>query len=197
MGRFTLSAAGLAVALSFGIGQSGATPFAPAQGLGNAAGELGLVETIHCRPYAHHYPNRWRRANGCPRLYRHGVVVVPGRRFIYRDGVRVRIGTGSRYGGSRTTIRSGGSTTVRSGGSTTIRSGGDTTVRTRDGANVRGSGGANVRGSGGADVRSGGGGATVGGSGGANVQSGGGSSRPAGGAATTGGSGSPQKPGAQ
>jgi hypothetical protein len=95
-----------------------ASPFGNAAALSGAAGELSVIDNVHCRPgWRHHEPNRWRRADGCARA-RGGVVVVPGRtRYIYRDGVRVRVGSGARSTTrSTTTIRSRTNINIREGG---------------------------------------------------------------------------------
>lgn len=100
-----------------------ASPLVNPAGLADAVDELALVDNVHCRPgRRHHYPNRWRRADGCRRYYRGGVIVVPGRtRYVIRDGVRVRV----RDSGARTTIRSGSeSTTIRSRTNINVREGG-------------------------------------------------------------------------
>ena len=119
-----------------------ASPLMNPAGLSGAVDELAIVDNVHCRPgWRHHGPNRWRRADGCRR---HGTVyVVPGRtRYVIRDGVRVRVGTG---GGARTTIRDGGDrTTVRTRTNVNIRDGGGT----RDGGGATQGGG--QRGGGGA-----------------------------------------------
>src|SRR5262245_44261255 len=98
-----------------------ASPLANPSAISGAIDELAVVDTVHCRPgWAHHNPTRWRRANGCLREGG-GVVVVPGRtRYIYRDGVRVRVGGD----GARTTIRSGSDrSTVRSRTDVDVREG--------------------------------------------------------------------------
>jgi hypothetical protein len=145
-----------------------AAPLGNPAGLSGAVDELAIIDSVHCRPgWRHHNPNRWRRADGCARrgadLY-----VVPGRtRYVIRDGVRVRVGTGGVSSGDRTTVRS----------RTTIRSNTNVNVRQRSGTQ----GGANVdvrqrgtTGAGGAATQGGGGqGGGQKGSGGA-VQKGGG-----------------------
>ena len=132
MKRLTIVMTGLAAVLSLG-----ALPErADAAFLGNpaalidAADDLSSIESIHCRPYRwHHSPNRWRRADGCARRGA-AVIVAPGRtRYVIRDGVRVRVGTGGSVR-SRTTIDSGTSTTIRSG---TTRSDSNTSTTTRSG----------------------------------------------------------------
>ena len=124
-----------------------ASPLVNPAGLSGAVDELALVDNVHCRPgWRHHNPNRWRRADGCRRFYRSGVIVVPGRtRYVIRDGVRVRVRDSDDR--SRTTIRSGESTTIRSRTNVNVREGGQreggsATVRTQ------GSGGAATQGSG-------------------------------------------------
>jgi hypothetical protein len=95
-----------------------ASPLGNAAALSGAAEDLSVIDNVHCRPgWRHHEPNRWRRADGCARA-RGGVVVVPGRtRYIYRDGVRVRVGSGTRSTTrSTTTIRSRTNINIRDGG---------------------------------------------------------------------------------
>jgi hypothetical protein len=95
-----------------------ASPLGYAAALSGAVDELSVIDNVHCRPgWRHHEPNRWRRADGCARS-QGGVVVVPGRtRYIYRDGVRVRVGAGDRSSTrSTTTIRSRTNINVRDGG---------------------------------------------------------------------------------
>jgi hypothetical protein len=113
-----------------------ASPLANPSALSGAIDELAVVDNVHCRPgWAHHSPTRWRRANGCLRESG-GVVVVPGRtRYIYRDGVRVRVG-GDGARGDRTTIRSRTDVNVREGGGR--REGG---VNVREGGGTEGRGG--------------------------------------------------------
>lgn len=127
-----------------GTSRTEASPLVNPAGLSGAVDELALVDNVHCRfGWRHHYPNRWRRADGCARRGA-DVYVVPGRtRYVIRDGVRVRVGDGGVR--SRTTIRSGDQTTIRSRTNVNVREGGG-----------RGDGGANV------NVRQRGGG-TVGG----------------------------------
>ena len=121
------------------VDRSSASPLINPSALSGVVDDLGILDNVHCRPgRPHHEPNRWRRANGCARNPG-AVVVVPGRtRYIYRDGVRVRVGSG---GGARTTVR----TNER------------TTVRTRTNTNVRDGSGGRVGGSGGGAQRDGGG----------------------------------------
>jgi hypothetical protein len=90
--------------------------------LSSAIDELALVDSVHCRPgWRHHSPRPGRRADGCSRHYRSGAIVMPGRsRYVWRDGVRVRIGDR----GARTAIRSGDRTTVRSRTDINVRTGG-------------------------------------------------------------------------
>ena len=122
-----------------------ASPLVNAAGLSGAVDDLAIVDNVHCRSgWRHHEPNRWRRADGCARNYRSGVIVVPGRtRYVVRDGVRVRVRDG---GTARTTVRSGGdSTTIRSRTNINVREGGKRDGGT--GVNVRGGtrdGGGNV-----------------------------------------------------
>jgi hypothetical protein len=115
-----------------------ASPFGDVAALSGAAEELSVIDNVHCRPgWRHHEPNRWRRADGCART-RGGVVVVPGRtRYIYRDGVRVRVGSGAR-------------STTRS--TTTIRS--RTNINIRDGGGMGGAGGGGMGGAGGGGMGS-------------------------------------------
>ena len=124
--------------------------------LSGVVDDLGIFDNVHCRPgRPHHEPNRWRRANGCARNAG-AVVVVPGRtRYIYRDGVRVRVGSG---GGARTTVRSTERTTVRTRTNTNVRQGsggmgGGAAATQRDGGNA----GAGAGTQGGGGVQKGGG----------------------------------------
>jgi hypothetical protein len=148
-----------------------ASPLVNPAGLSGAVDDLAIVDNVHCRPgWRHHNPNNWRRADGCVRSGRSGVIVVPGRtRYVVRDGVRVRVRGDD---GARTTVRSGGDrTTIRSRTNINVREGarregrGDVNVRggTRDGGgsvNVRGGtregGGAATQGRGGVQKGSGG-----------------------------------------
>jgi|RhiMethySRZTD1v2_1073278.scaffolds.fasta_scaffold1060908_2 hypothetical protein len=167
-----LSALAAVAITASAVSYTEASPLVNPAGLSGAVDELAMVDNVHCRVgWRHHNPNNWRRADGCRRYYRSGgVYVVPGRtRYVIRDGVRVRVGTGSR-------------TTVR-GGDTTIRS--RTNVNVRDGGGQR-DGGRATQGSGQRD----GGGATQGGgqrSGGATQ--GGGAPKGSGGAQKGGGQG--------
>jgi hypothetical protein len=118
MKRLTVVMTGLAAALSLcGLtGRADAGLLGNPAGLIDAADDLSLIENVHCRPGRwHHNPNRWRRGDGCRRGG--AVIVVPGRsRYVIRDGVRVRVGTG---GG----LRSRGTIGTDSRTTTTIRSG--------------------------------------------------------------------------
>jgi hypothetical protein len=127
--------------------RSEASPLVNPTALSGAIDDLALVDNVHCRPgWRHHSPRSWRRADGCVRDRRGAVIVVPGRtRYVWRDGVRVRIGDRDR--GARTAIRSGDRTTIRSrtdvrvregGGRDAVRTGGDTR---RGGAVTQGRGG--------------------------------------------------------
>jgi hypothetical protein len=131
MRRTMLSMTAFAATLMVGsmLSPANASPFGPAAALVGAAEDIAVVDNVHCRPgWRHHEPSRWRRADGCGR--RGGVVVLPGRdRYVIRDGVRVRVGSGrDRDVRSRTTIRTEttGRGSVRSGEgreSRTMRSG--------------------------------------------------------------------------
>ena len=136
-----------------------ASPLVNAAGLAGAVDDLAIVDNVHCRPgWRHHNPNRWRRADGCVRNDRSGVIVVPGRtRYVVRDGVRVRVRDG---GTARTTVRSGGDrTTIRSRTNINVREGGKrdggTSVNVRGGTQGSG-GGAATQGSGGVQKGDGG-----------------------------------------
>jgi hypothetical protein len=107
-----------------------ASPLLNPSALTGVVDDLTIVDNVHCRPgRPHHNSNRWRRADGCARNTG-AVVVVPGRtRYIYRDGVRVRVDGG---GSTRTT------TTVRTRTNTNVREGsggmgGGNTSTQRDG----------------------------------------------------------------
>jgi hypothetical protein len=53
-----------------------AAPLGNPNALSDAVAGLSTIDTVHCRPgWAHHYPSRWRRADGC---VRRRVVVGPG-----------------------------------------------------------------------------------------------------------------------
>ena len=82
--------------------------------LSGAVDELAVIDSVHCRPgWRHHEPRSWRRADGCARG---GAAVETGStRYIWRDGVRVRVGEGSRSS-TRTTTRSRTDVNVRGGG---------------------------------------------------------------------------------
>ena len=155
-----------------------AAPLGNAGALSGAVDDVGVVDSVHCRRgWPHHVPTRWRRANGCPRV-RGGVVVVPGRRWIWRDGVRVRVGgdRDHRRGLSRTR--------------TDVHVGGDR--GRRGGDRPRGTSGGTQKG-GGAPTGAGGGGASKGsGAGGGGASGGGASGGGAGGAGGSGAGGSKQ-----
>jgi len=147
----SILAAGLIAAGAWCVGASPSVA-APANGvaLGDAAGELGVAESVHCRRYVHWHS--WGRGTGCGR--RGAVVIHEGVR-VRRPGVSVRVRTGDRVRSS-TSIRSRESTTVRGGG----REGGGATIRSgQDGGGRTGQGGAAQR------ERSGGGGGGGGGTG--------------------------------
>lgn len=56
-----------------------AAPLGNPSALAGAIDEVGGIETVHCRPgWRHHYPTRWRRANGCRRYYRPYGYYAPG-----------------------------------------------------------------------------------------------------------------------
>jgi len=130
MRRIMLAVSAFAAVLAAGaLTRSDAAPLGNPTALAGAVEDVAVVDTVHCRPgFRHHGPNRMRRADGCRRPG--AVIVVPGRtRYIVRDGVRVRVGTGGDVR-SRTTIRSRTTTTksrtdgdTKSG--TTTRSGRD------------------------------------------------------------------------
>ena len=103
MRKIMLAVSALAAVVAAGaLTGVNAAPLGNPAALAGAVEETGILDSVHCRPgWRHHYPREFRRADGC----RRGVVVVPGRsRFIFRDGVRVRVGS-DRFR-SRTTIRS-------------------------------------------------------------------------------------------
>jgi hypothetical protein len=141
MKRIVVAATGLAAVLSICAltERADAAIFGNPAGLVGAAEELALTETIHCRPGRwHHRPNRYRRADGCAK--RGAVIVVPGReRYVIRDGVRVRVGTGDSVR-SRTTIRTRTDTSIRSRSGTQSDTGTRATTRssTTSGGSVRG-----------------------------------------------------------
>src|SRR5262245_49705236 len=158
----SILAAGLIAAGAWCVGASPSVA-APANGvaLGDAAGELGIAESVHCRRYVHWHS--WGRGTGCGRS---AVIIREGVR-VRRPGVSVRVHTGDRVRSS-TSIRSRESTTVRSREGATVRGG-------REGGGRTGQGGAAQR------ERSGGGGQTGtsgagGGGGGSSTGQGGGAS---------------------
>ena len=126
--RIACSALLIAGATLF-AGSSGAIA-APASGgaIKAAAEEIGVTESVHCRPFRHAHP-RWHRfGHGCRGA---GLMIYErGPRFRHRCGVREEF-----RGGFRTRERAG--VTIRGGegfrGETTFRSG------TREGTSVRGS----------------------------------------------------------
>ena len=145
MKRLTVVITGLAAALSLcGLtGRADAGLLGNPAGLIDAADDLSLIENVHCRPGRwHHNPNRWRRGDGCRRGG--AVIVVPGSsRYVIRDGVRVRVGTGGGVrsratigtdSGARTTIRSGSSPEPSAGTSTRSSPGTSTRSTTTGGA---------------------------------------------------------------
>src|SRR5262245_15751427 len=185
----SILAAGLIAAGAWCVGASPSLA-APANGvaLGDAAGELGVAESVHCRRYVHWHS--WGRGTGCGR--RGAVVIHEGVR-VRRPGVSVRVRTGDRVRSS-TSIRSRESTTVRSregatvrgggreGGGATIRSGQDGGGRTGQGGAAQrersgggGGGGGGQTGTSGAGGGGGGGGGSSTGQGGASGGAGGGS----------------------
>jgi hypothetical protein len=75
--------------LAVGSLQAGAVPLGTPNGLAAAAEDLAMTESIHCTPgWRHHVPRSWRRANGCPRFYRRGAVVIVPRFYGHRAFVR-------------------------------------------------------------------------------------------------------------
>jgi hypothetical protein len=165
--------------------RSEASPLVNPTALSGAIDELNVVDSVHCRPgWRHHNPNRWRRGDGCVRDRRGAVIVVPGRtRYVWRDGVRVRVGERGARTGDRTTIRSRTDVNVRTGrgtrdgarnvdtrrgsGATTQGRGGErggTMMQDRSGGAQKGGGGGVQKGGGGMQ-KDGGGGAQKGGQG--------------------------------
>ena len=127
----TMSSA-LLIAGAVWISGSSASIAAPidASAIRAAADEVGIGETVHCRPFRHWH--RWGYGRGC----RGGVVIYDrGPRVRYgvsvRDGYRTRAGVSVRErtgvtirGEERSTIRSGTRDGMSVRGSNTIRSGG-------------------------------------------------------------------------
>src|SRR5438477_8873082 len=107
-----ISALAALVALGPSAQRAEAAPLANPAGIAAAMDDLSLVDTVHCRPgRPHHFPAHWRRADGCPRLGRVGVVIETGRpHFVMRHGVRVRVGSNSSI---RSSVRTQSTTTVR------------------------------------------------------------------------------------
>jgi hypothetical protein len=188
-----LSAVAAAVlAVSVGT-RTEAAPLGNPGALSGALEDVSVLDSVHCRPgRRHHRPTNWRRADGCARRgYRSDVIVVPGRtRYIWRDGVRVRVGSGDRWrGGDRVRTRSNVNVDVRGGDGR--RDGARSGDGRRGGAaQTGGSGRQGTSGSG----RGGQGGAGQGGTGGtgAGGQQGGGASQPAGQGGPSGGAAQPK-----
>jgi hypothetical protein len=118
-------------------GVSAAAPV-NAGAIGQAAEELAVTETVHCRPFRHWH--RWGYSRGCGA----GVYIDEGVRVRSRIGVHERFGVRSRIGvrdGFRGESRTG--VTVRSGergsvsGGASVRSStstpGETSVRSSGG----------------------------------------------------------------
>ncbi len=78
MRKFFLSLAAAAAVLSAGSIASRADAAGPGPaGLNRAIADVAVVDRVHCVPgWRHHYPTRWRRANGCARYYRYGYVTT-------------------------------------------------------------------------------------------------------------------------
>jgi hypothetical protein len=94
MRRIVRIATALAAFTSMGLLPAEAVPLTSSGGMSAAINEVGLIESVHCTPgWRHHHPTHWRRANGCPRYARGGVVVVPG--VVY--GPRFRAFAGPRF----------------------------------------------------------------------------------------------------
>lgn len=149
-----------------------AAPLGHAGAMSGAVDEVGVVDNVHCRPgWAHHEPTRWRRANGC---LRGGGGVVVRERWIWRNGVRVRVGGGDHRRGStrtRTDVR------IREGRGDRGGRGGDRGGRggNRTSAGGMGGGGGGMGGGGGG--MGGGGGGMGGGNGGGGMGDGGGGAK--------------------
>jgi hypothetical protein len=131
-----------------GTGVSLSAPISAAA-IGEAAEQLNVTESVHCRPFRHWH--RWGYGRGCaygPRVYFDDGVRVRSRFSVHhRHGFHSRFGVrdGFRGDGFRGGVRSG--VTVRSG-EPGFRGGANIQSGTRGGASVGG----------GATVRSGGGG---------------------------------------
>jgi len=82
-------------------GPAQSAPFGNVSGMAAALDELDTVETIHCRPgWPHHYPTRWRRANGCGRGGG-AVFITPGYSFRSYGFAGRRWGGGQHWRGQR------------------------------------------------------------------------------------------------
>jgi len=80
----------IGAAVLAGSDASMAAPFSGAA-IGQAANEIGLSETVHCRPFRHWH--RWGYSRGCDRVY-----FDEGVRVRSRIGVHERYGVRSRFG---------------------------------------------------------------------------------------------------
>jgi hypothetical protein len=79
MRKVLLSVAALAAMLMSGsfVQRADAVTIGAPSGMQSAADDMALVDRVHCVPgWPHHYPNYWRRRDGC---LRGGGVVIPGR----------------------------------------------------------------------------------------------------------------------
>jgi hypothetical protein len=79
MRKVLLSIAAAAAMLASGsfVQRAEAVTLGAPAGMQIAADDLAVVDRVHCIPgWPHHYPNYWRRRDGCGRGA--GVIVVPG-----------------------------------------------------------------------------------------------------------------------
>ncbi len=64
----TLAAATAVLAATSLANRADAVTIGSQSGVLAAIEDLAPVAKVHCRPrWPHHFPTRWRRANGCPR----------------------------------------------------------------------------------------------------------------------------------
>ena len=116
-----------------GTGAAMAAPISAAA-IGEAAEQLNVTESVHCRPFRHWH--RWGYSRGCSRVY-----IEPGVRFRTRIGVRDGYRDGYR-GGARSggTIRSEGRDGFRGGATVRGTQGGmqGTQSGVRGGATISG-----------------------------------------------------------
>lgn len=126
---------------------SGASVAAPinAAAIGEAAEQMSLAESVHCRQFRHWH--RWGYSRGCGRVYLNEGIRVRSRIGVHdRFGVRSRVGVRDGFRGesrSGVTVRGEGGGSVRSG--TSVRGGanmpGETSTRQTGGRSGTATGG--------------------------------------------------------